>query len=117
MKVKIFEAGSDVGGTWFWNRYPGARCDVESMDYSYSFDDDLQQEWNWPEKYVRVMIDHFILIALLTSSSGILLNQTFWPMLNTVLIDLIYVRIFNLTPRSRVLIFTRYLLFLSDYQY
>ena len=40
-----------MGGTWYWNRYPGARCDLESMEYSYSFDDDLQQEWNWKEKY------------------------------------------------------------------
>ena len=46
-----FEAGADVGGTWYWNRYPGARCDVESMEYSYAFDDDLQQEWEWTEKY------------------------------------------------------------------
>jgi len=45
------EAGGDVGGTWYWNRYPGARCDVESMDYSYSFDHDLQQSWRWGERY------------------------------------------------------------------
>ncbi|MGV9193851.1 flavin-containing monooxygenase [Microbacterium sp. MC2] len=45
------EAGDDVGGTWYWNRYPGARCDVESIDYSYSFDDDLQREWRWTERY------------------------------------------------------------------
>ena len=49
--VVAFEAGDDVGGTWYWNRYPGARCDVESMEYSYSFDEDLQQEWEWTEKY------------------------------------------------------------------
>ena len=49
--VRAFETGDDVGGTWYWNRYPGARCDVESMEYSYSFDDDLQQEWTWREKY------------------------------------------------------------------
>src|SRR3954463_4104002 len=49
--VQGFEAGSGVGGTWYWNRYPGARCDVESVKYSYSFDDDLQQEWNWTERY------------------------------------------------------------------
>ncbi|HEX2940147.1 MAG TPA: NAD(P)/FAD-dependent oxidoreductase [Rhodopila sp.] len=49
--VRVFEAGSGVGGTWFWNRYPGARCDVESMEYSYSFSNDLQQEWKWPERY------------------------------------------------------------------
>jgi cyclohexanone monooxygenase len=51
LTARAFEAGSGVGGTWFWNRYPGARCDVESMEYSYAFDDDLQQEWQWPERY------------------------------------------------------------------
>ena len=45
------EAGDGVGGTWYWNRYPGARCDIPSMDYSYSFSDELQQEWEWSEKY------------------------------------------------------------------
>ena len=51
LRVRVFEAGSGVGGTWFWNRYPGARCDIESMEYSYSFSDELQQEWKWPERY------------------------------------------------------------------
>jgi cyclohexanone monooxygenase len=51
LKVRAYEAGDGVGGTWFWNRYPGCRCDVESMEYSYAFDDDLQQEWVWPERY------------------------------------------------------------------
>ncbi|GIH68080.1 flavin-containing monooxygenase [Sphaerimonospora thailandensis] len=50
-KVICFEAGDGVGGTWYWNRYPGARVDIESMQYSYSFDEDLQQEWRWPEHY------------------------------------------------------------------
>jgi cation diffusion facilitator CzcD-associated flavoprotein CzcO len=45
------EAASGVGGTWYWNRYPGARCDVESIDYSYSFDEDLQQSWTWTERF------------------------------------------------------------------
>ena len=49
--VRVVETGEDVGGTWYWNRYPGARCDVESLDYSYSFDEDLQQEWSWPDRY------------------------------------------------------------------
>ncbi|HLX16513.1 MAG TPA: NAD(P)/FAD-dependent oxidoreductase [Bradyrhizobium sp.] len=49
--VRVYEQGGDVGGTWYWNRYPGARCDVESMQYSYSFSDELQQEWNWSERY------------------------------------------------------------------
>ncbi|MDV5143054.1 NAD(P)/FAD-dependent oxidoreductase [Streptomyces sp. SBC-4] len=50
-RVRGFERGDDVGGVWYWNRYPGARCDVESVDYSYSFDEELQQEWDWSEKY------------------------------------------------------------------
>jgi len=49
--ARVLEAGSGVGGTWFWNRYPGARCDVESMEYSYQFSDSLQQEWEWSERY------------------------------------------------------------------
>ncbi|WP_072801573.1 flavin-containing monooxygenase [Rhodococcoides yunnanense] len=51
LDVRVFERGSGVGGTWFWNRYPGARCDVESMYYSYSFSEDLEQEWQWTERY------------------------------------------------------------------
>jgi cyclohexanone monooxygenase len=51
LSVRVFEQGGDVGGTWYWNRYPGARCDVESMQYSYSFSDELQQEWDWSERY------------------------------------------------------------------
>ncbi|MHA0111082.1 NAD(P)-binding protein, partial [Klebsiella pneumoniae] len=51
LSVEGFEAGAGVGGTWYWNRYPGARCDIESMQYSYSFSDKLQQEWKWQEKY------------------------------------------------------------------
>src|SRR5207247_2399818 len=51
LSARVFEAGRGVGGTWYWNRYPGARCDVESMDYSYSFSDELQQEWRWTERY------------------------------------------------------------------
>ena len=51
LKVRVYEQGSGVGGTWYWNRYPGARCDVESMQYSYSFSDELQREWDWSERY------------------------------------------------------------------
>ena len=51
LSTRVFEAGGGVGGTWYWNRYPGARCDVESMEYSYSFSDELQQEWRWSERY------------------------------------------------------------------
>lgn len=49
--ARVYEIGSGVGGTWYWNRYPGARCDVPSLEYSYQFDDALQQEWEWTEKY------------------------------------------------------------------
>src|ERR1700688_1022199 len=51
LSARVYEQGGDVGGTWYWNRYPGARCDVESMQYSYSFSEELQQEWNWSERY------------------------------------------------------------------
>jgi cyclohexanone monooxygenase len=51
LSARVYEQGGDVGGTWYWNRYPGARCDVESMQYCYSFSDELQQEWNWSERY------------------------------------------------------------------
>ena len=51
LTTRVLERGGGVGGTWYWNRYPGARCDVESMQYSYSFDAELQQEWHWPEKF------------------------------------------------------------------
>ncbi len=51
VSVQGFEAGTDVGGTWYWNRYPGARCDVPSLFYSYTWDDALQKEWRWSEKY------------------------------------------------------------------
>src|SRR5260221_9127896 len=51
LSVRVYEQGGDVGGTWHWNRYPGARCDVESMQYSYSFSDELQQDWDWSERY------------------------------------------------------------------
>ncbi|WP_437605190.1 NAD(P)/FAD-dependent oxidoreductase [Sorangium sp. So ce834] len=51
LSARVYEAGSGVGGTWFWNRYPGARCDIPSMDYSYSFSPELQQEWKWTERY------------------------------------------------------------------
>ena len=68
LSARVFEAGSGVGGTWFWNRYPGARCDIESMEYSYQFSDELQQEWNWTERfaaqpeilrYVNHVVDRF----------------------------------------------------------
>ena len=66
--VIVFEAAPDVGGTWWWNRYPGARCDVPSMEYSYSFDPALEQEWTWTEvmagqpeilRYARHVADRY----------------------------------------------------------
>jgi cyclohexanone monooxygenase len=51
LTAQVIEAADDVGGTWYWNRYPGARCDVESMEYSFSFDEALEQEWSWTERY------------------------------------------------------------------
>jgi cyclohexanone monooxygenase len=51
MSAVVIEAGDDVGGTWYWNRYPGARCDIESLEYQYGFEDDLAREWKWSERY------------------------------------------------------------------
>jgi len=68
MNVKVIEAGSDVGGTWYWNRYPGCRCDVPSVEYSFSFSKELEQEWDWSElmsgqpeilRYVNHVADRF----------------------------------------------------------
>src|SRR5258708_2067462 len=71
--VRLFEAGKGVGGTWYWNRYPGARCDVESVQYSYQFSPELQQEWEWTERhatqaemlrYAHHVADRFVVTAL-----------------------------------------------------
>jgi cyclohexanone monooxygenase len=51
LTARVFEQASDVGGTWYWNRYPGARCDAESLAYSFAFSEDLEQEWEWTERY------------------------------------------------------------------
>lgn len=51
LDVRVFETADGVGGTWYWNRYPGARCDSESFYYSYSFSPELEQEWTWSSKY------------------------------------------------------------------
>jgi cyclohexanone monooxygenase len=51
LRARAFERGGDVGGTWFWNRYPGARCDIESVDYCYSFSPELLAGWTWTERY------------------------------------------------------------------
>ncbi|HLG87266.1 MAG TPA: NAD(P)/FAD-dependent oxidoreductase [Alphaproteobacteria bacterium] len=50
-RVRVFETGHDVGGTWYWNRYPGARCDVESLEYQYGFSDEIARGWTWTERY------------------------------------------------------------------
>jgi cyclohexanone monooxygenase len=51
LKVRVYESGDGVGGTWFWNRYPGARCDAQSLVYAYTFDDSIVPEWTWSERY------------------------------------------------------------------
>src|SRR4029450_13346950 len=51
LKIAAFEAGGDVGGVWYWNRYPGARVDLPSIDYSYSFSPEIEQEWTWSEEF------------------------------------------------------------------
>ena len=51
LRTRVIEAAGDLGGTWYWNRYPGARCDIQSLSYSYSFSPELEQEWEWTEKY------------------------------------------------------------------
>jgi len=63
LTVRLFEAGDGVGGTWYWNRYPGARSDSDSYVYCYSFDEDLWQEWKWSERYpeqheIRAYLEH-----------------------------------------------------------
>ena len=78
--VRAFEKGNDVGGVWYWNRYPGARCDVESMQYSFSFDEALQQEWRWGERfapqseilaYARHVADRFDLRSHIAFGTGV----------------------------------------------
>lgn len=70
LKAIVLDTATDVGGTWYWNKYPGARCDVESLEYSYSFSEELQQEWVWTERYasqpeiqsyLRYVVDKFSL--------------------------------------------------------
>src|ERR1700723_2355962 len=51
LSARVYETADGVGGTWYWNRYPGARCDSESFYYSYSFSDEIQQEWEWTCRY------------------------------------------------------------------
>ena len=49
--VRVLETADDVGGTWYWNRYPGARCDIPTTDYTYAWDPELEDQWTWSEKY------------------------------------------------------------------
>ena len=51
LKVRVYEAGETVGGTWYWNRYPGARCDSDAYIYCFTWDKQLLQEWEWSERY------------------------------------------------------------------
>ena len=86
--VLCLEAGTGVGGTWFWNRYPGARVDIKSVEYSYGFDEDLQQEWQWPEifsaqpdleRYANHVADRFDLrkdIRLSTAVSTLAFDES-----------------------------------------
>ncbi len=53
LRVVVYEKGAEVGGTWYWNRYPGAACDIESLEYSYSFSEELQQEWSWSMRFAQ----------------------------------------------------------------
>ena len=75
LSVRAFEAGDGVGGTWYWNRYPGCRCDVESLEYSYSFSDELQQEWHWAERYgtqpeILRYINHVVTASICGATSS-----------------------------------------------
>jgi cation diffusion facilitator CzcD-associated flavoprotein CzcO/acetyl esterase/lipase len=65
LSVKAFDSAADVGGTWYWNRYPGARCDVPTTDYAYSFDAELEKDWTWSEKYAtqREILDYLGFVA------------------------------------------------------
>jgi cation diffusion facilitator CzcD-associated flavoprotein CzcO len=80
LRTTCLESGEGPGGTWYWNRYPGARVDVESLVYSYSFDDDLQQEWHWPEHfspqpdieaYAKHVVDRFGLAEYINFSTTV----------------------------------------------
>jgi cyclohexanone monooxygenase len=81
LKAHAFEAGAGLGGTWYWNRYPGCRCDIESLEYSYSFSSELEQEWHWPERYgtqpqileyIEHVADRFDLRKAVTLSTRVL---------------------------------------------
>ena len=71
--VRVLEAGDGIGGTWYWNRYPGARCDVESIEYAYSFSPEIEQEWTWSEQFAAqpelLSYIDFVANKLMTRSS------------------------------------------------
>src|SRR5437588_563175 len=80
LKVRVFESGTGVGGTWYWNRYPGARFDSESYSYGYSFSQELLDEWDWTEhfspqpkalEYLNVVADKFDLRRDITFSARV----------------------------------------------
>jgi cation diffusion facilitator CzcD-associated flavoprotein CzcO len=80
LAVRVFEAGSGVGGTWYWNRYPGARFDSESYSYGYSFSKELLQEWDWKEhfsgqpeneRYLNYVADKFDLRRDITFNANV----------------------------------------------
>ena len=79
LRAVVFEAGDDVGGTWYWNRYPGARVDVECINYSFSFSAELEQEYRWTEryapqpeilKYAQHVADRFDLLVVAMPGNG-----------------------------------------------
>ena len=79
LSVLALEAGSDIGGTWFWNRYPGARCDVSSIEYSYSFSDALVNEWTWTERFAAQpeILDYINFVAdKFRLRDNVVLNRT-----------------------------------------
>src|SRR3954471_20264034 len=80
LRVVVLEKGAGVGGTWFWNRYPGARCDIPSLEYSFGFDPELEQEWTWTEhfasqpeieRYLNHMADRYDLRRDIRLSTGV----------------------------------------------
>src|SRR3954471_6607673 len=80
LRVLVLEKGAGVGGTWFWNRYPGARCDIPSLEYSFGFDPDLEQEWEWTEhfasqpeieRYLNHLADRYDLRRDIRLSTGV----------------------------------------------
>ncbi len=80
LRVRVYERGDDVGGTWYWNRYPGARVDSESYSYGYSFSEELLNEWDWSEhfasqpeilKYLEYVSEKFHLIKDIQFNSDV----------------------------------------------